>query len=315
LRRKVAEALARIADADLARHLQAALSVEKDSEARDWLVIALCRATHTWSKDVGATPTHENNNHFGLFWALSVADSLSHTTDTKTIESAFHALIDDFGYARANGILGRQVLEALALFAPKLDHSTQNLAADALFYGVSDIRLRVDAANALGAFSGLVDRLLDVARNERHVDARVPEAMAIAKAGKAKPAYELLIRFAGVPEADPSVIAALCDPVFKDVRGKNVVCGNDNHIVNMTIELPPATAHRLLVASDSQGLCSAKLDAHDLPGKATDGVCIIELGSQFTSQKTVRLTASRAAILARGDDLPPPKPDRGLSSP
>jgi arylsulfatase A-like enzyme len=352
-RRRAAEALARLGRAETTPHVARALTREKDPLAHAWLVIARVRTARPYGPagvagvglgaagDAGEVarmaalrPALAKLSALLLdvhpdvadFAALALGESarapeLAWGADARA--RAFERLVAWFPRARADAELARALLDALvSLRVPQLSR----LATPSLLSALDDVRLRLPAAEALGllgdaaAIAPLGKRLAQ----ERHLDARAPEALALARLGARDLAIAELGRVLSVPSPAPgggealreSIGAGALPPWFVRPQKPGVS-------VHVRMLVPKAIAHRLVVVGPKQGKLRVVVLGLTKTGEVGEAGGLVELDDVLRThpgaEVELEIGADQAiagiALLPRIDDLPPPKRDRGLGEP
>jgi len=330
-RARAAEVLARLGNPSSELHVRRALGSEKDEAVGRWLAIARLRTARehvATPKEIANVallldaPSHAN-------WAaLAIGEALSRggvSPGPSAQARAFDTLVDWFPVARADAELGRAILAVL----PAVLHGSQGAlsrrATKPLADALGDVRLRVAAAHTLGMLGdqGAAPILDQLIVNERHVDARVPEVLALARLNGEERAFHHLVRYLGVPEPPPGAGDALLT-ILRLVPPPSfaITVNPPAPTVKLGLVVPPGKEHRLVVAGAAKG---AKLRARVL-GLETEGViseagAFVELGDRVAKLATtpilleITVTDGKIAAFAvvpRVPDLPPPKPDRSL---
>lgn len=344
-RRRASEALARLGRAETSPHVTRALTRETDPLAHAWLVIARVRTARPFIGVGGVggvdaatlaalRPALAELSALMLdarpdvadFAALALGESarapqLAWGADARA--RAFERLIGWFPRARADAELARALLDALvALHAPQLSR----LATPSLLSALDDVRLRLPAAEALGllgdtaAIAPLGARLAQ----ERHLDARAPEALALARLGARDRAIAELGRVLSVPSPAPGGAEALREaigagalPLWFARPPKAGVA------VHVRIVVPTGTAHRLVVVGPAHGKLRVVVLGLTKSGEVAEAGGIVELddvlrthaGAEVELEIVAEESIVGIALLQRIDDLPPPKRDRGLGEP
>lgn len=338
-RRRAAEALARLGRAETAPHVARALGREQDAQTREWLSIARVRTARPLARVEGAElaamrpvvaalpplllgPRRDVADFAALAMGEAAASpQLPWGADARA--RAFERLVSWFPQARVDADLARALLEAMvALREPTL----ASKATPALLDALGDVRLRVEAARALGllgdpsAVAPLRKRLAE----ERHLDARAPEALALARLGERELALAELARVLGVPSPAPGGVEALREAVGAGPAPAWLArAPKAETTVRVRIVVPKGKAHRLLAIGPTRGALSARVlgvAKGGSVGEGADGQAIVELGDALAGKEgatvELELTAEgpivAVALVPRVDDLPPPKRDRGL---
>jgi arylsulfatase A-like enzyme len=338
-RRRAAEALARLGRAETTPHVARALTREKDPLAHAWLVIARVRTARPFvGADAGTIAAlrpalaelspllldaHPDVADFAALALGESARSLQLAWGVDVRARAFERLVGWFPRARADAELARALLDALvALHAPQLSH----LATPMLLAALDDVRLRLSAAEALGllgdaaAIAPLGARL----SQERHLDARAPEALALARLGARELAIAELARVLSVPSPAPGGGEALRESLGAGgsptwfVRPSKPATS-----VRVRVVVPTGAAHRLVVVGPTRGRLRVVVLGLTKTGEVGEAGGIVELDDVLRARPgdvtELEIGADEpiagVAILTRIDDLPPPKRDRGLGEP
>jgi hypothetical protein len=299
-RRRASEVLARLASRDTESHVRRALGKETDPQTKKWLAIARLRT----SKEHPATPaeiaevTALLEGSEGRWAALALGEVSAGT------QRAFELLVDWFPTARADAELGRAILRVLPPMQKKTNADAKR-ATPALKEALGDVRLRVEAVRALGLLGdpAAIPILEEKIAGERHVDARVPEVLALAQLGRADRALVHIVRYLGVPEPPPGAADALLT-IVREVPPPSWVAATKK----ARLVVPQGAAHRLIVVGAKDA--KVRVDGEELAGGP-----IVELGDRVAKKPSVDVTVDQGTLLAlvpRVDDLPPPKPDRTL---
>jgi hypothetical protein len=338
-RRRAAEALARLGRAETAPHVARALGREQDELTRAWLVIAAVRTARPLDKlatsdpqalaalrpIVAELPARLGDPRADLanFAALALGEAAQSPQlpfGAEVRARAFERLAAWFPQARVDAELARAVIEALIALR---DPTSARKATPALLDALGDVRLRVDAARALGllgdatALPALKKRLAE----ERHLDARAPEALAIARLGERDHAIAELARVLGVPSAAPGGVEALRDaigagPAPAWLARVPVAAAT----ARVRVQVPAGRAHRLIVLGPTRGAVTARVLGLAKGGALVDGQPVVELadtlaghqGNMVELEVTAEAPITAVALVPRVDDLPPPKRDRSL---
>lgn len=313
-RRLAAEVLARLASPATEVHVRRAVDKhEKDPVARRWLLIARLRtarehpASAAQIAEIAAITTPE----LARFAALAVGEAVSRggvSPGPTALARVYEVLVEWFPSARADADLGRAILHVLPVVFRNSLGAKAKLATPALRDALGDVRLRVEAATALGLLgdpdaAAILEKQL---AGERHVDARVPEVIALARVGAEARALAHLVRYLGVPEPPPGAVEAL--PLL--LRGVPPVAWAAGKTAAGLV-VPKGKAHRLIVVGGKT------VTAH-VGGATFKGDAIVELGDKLAKSVgepvpiRVEGSGTMIALVPRVDDLPPPKPDRSL---
>lgn len=299
-RRRAAEVLTRLAAHDTESHVRRALAKEADPTTRQWLAIARVRTAkeHPATAKELADVTALLESPMNRWAALALGEANAGTT------RAFELLVEWFPTARADADLGRAILAVLPAMQKKTSADSKR-ATIPIGDALGDVRLRVEAAHALGLLGdpGAAPLLEKVIAGERHVDARVPEVIALARVGKPERALVHIVRYLGVPEPPPGAADALLTIVGEVVPPSWVATTKKARLV-----VPRATAHRLIVV----GATDARVV---VDGETLTGGPILELGDRVAKKPSIEVSSDNGKLIAvvpRVDDLPPPKPDRTL---
>ncbi len=336
-RRRAAEVLTRLASPVVEEQVKRALGTEKDAVARKWLAAARLRTARE------KPPTHleielasrslDDRSSLARFSALGIGEAMSRSAPSPGPAAqarAYDVLVDALAAnpemeLRSDGELARSALRVLPVL---LKGSTGTLAKRAtvmLIDALSDVRLRREAAAALGAL-GDPTAALELEKKlavERHADARIPEVLALAELAPPTRALSHLVRFLGVPEPPPGAADALLvlqkklvsAPFFTAVK-------TPQGIVQGSMTAPPGATHRLVVVGPKTGMLTATIGGVTYSGRATDAGGFVELGDAVSKGGLVAVEVSTTqgaitalALVARVDDLPPPKAAHSLSDP
>lgn len=318
-RRRAAEVLARLASPLTETHVRRALEKEKDEITHKWLAIARLRTAreHPASPGEIARVAAIDDRHVTLavgerFAALAVGEAVERggvSPGPVALAKIYGVLVDWFPIARADADLGRAILRVLPVVFRGSIGVQAKRATKALGDALGDVRLRVEAANTLGALGDpeAATVLEKVIAGERHVDARIPEVIALARVGAGARALIHLVRYLGVPEPPPGAADAL--PIVVETPHAWLATKSAALLV-----VPKGSAHRLIVVGAKK--VRAKVHGVEVAG---DG--IVELGDRLAKRAgepvAVNVTADEGkvlmiALVPRVDDLPPPKPDRSL---
>jgi len=334
-RRKAAEALARLARPETATHVTHHLARATDPQTLAWLRIARARTdrSNVQAGTVGALSVlvGGKDRELARFASLAIGEVLASgrviEVSKETNGRAFEVLIAWLPDARSDAEIARAVMSSLVALRPP---GLEKKATPALLDALDDVRLRVSAADAIGllgdpgALAGLVKRLA----NERHLDARAPEALAIARVGGRPRAMPEFARILGVPEAAPSGGALLLDALGNEappgwVARVNPASGTAKLALTIP-RVPGSDTHRLIVIGPLRGgQVEAKIGSEKFEGEVSDAGGVIELGDalrkivgdRITLEVTAVSPMTGVALVARVPDLPPPKPDRALDDP
>lgn len=321
-RRRAAEVLARLARPETEPSIKRALGHETDVQVRRWLAIARLRVATTIlpASEIGAAAKAlEESGARGDFAALALSEGIARKTANvgpETRFAAFDRLVAWLPTAKTDGELARAIIAVLPQVRP--DGLAAKRATPALLDALDDVRLRVVAAEALGllgdraAAPKLDERL---ATSERHQDARVPEAIALARLGEGDRALAHLARFMGVPEVPPGAAAALplMEP-FADTPHPWFALAKKGEL-----RPPKGASHRIVVGGANVGATvDVKVNGVAYSAVAGDGGAVVELGDKLLKRDLVSVDASTTAgtitsiaVVARVDDLPPPKAPHG----
>jgi arylsulfatase A-like enzyme len=344
-RRRAAATLARLANADAEPQVQRAWGREKDPSTRAWLAVASLRM-RPQAKNADATAValaaidpslvatldgagepridrRELDPSLARWAALAVAASSSGRGLPASIKRALaEALVAGLAASRSDAEFSREVLGALPNVAVG---ESAHRALGAVVGALDDVRLRTVAAETLGLL-GDPAASIELARRlaaERHLDARAPEALALARVGRGDLALRELARILGVPDAAPGGAAVLLEVMALESTpswASRVIA--DEGGSRCSPEVPRGAKHRLVlmgVAADAKG--SVEVAGATLPLVASPAGAIVELGDRMViatgARARIRLregaaTAKACALVSRVDDLPPPKRDRGV---
>jgi arylsulfatase A-like enzyme len=332
-RRRAAEALARLARPETEEQIRRALPRESDPDARQWLVVARARTaltTRLHSVDLAAlVALLEARPDLSRYAALAIGENLARgggSPGPGFQARAWDALVDWLPTARTDGELGRTIIDLLPVLIRGSVGATARRATPILIEALADIRLRVSAARTLGYLGDpTAQAALDAQlRIERHVDARIPEVVALARVGGGEAALAHLARFLGVPEVPPGAGDAFVE-VARYIAPKPwfvAWTGKDPTSARVGVIVPKGAAHRLIVVGPPIGA-----EVHGTVGgvpfatTATEAGVVVELEGRVARSigegvameiTTSKGAISHVAVVARVDDLPPPKPDRGV---
>lgn len=296
-RRRAAEILARLASPQTESHVRRALIHEADALTRRWLAVARLRTAHehpATAAEIGGVAALLESD-VARYAALALGETKSGSA------RGFEILVDWFPTASADADLGRAILRVLPGIAKRAPAVQLKSATAMIVRALDDVRLRVDAARTLGA---LGDRdaapiLEKKIAGERHVDARVPEVLALAELGFPERALVHIVRYLGVPEPPPGAADAL-STLVADVAPPSWLATRKR----ARLIVPHGAAHRLVLVGGTH----ARIGGVDYTGS------MVELGDRFIKTPAIEVTsdASLIAIVPRVDDLPPPKADRTL---
>lgn len=305
-RRRAAEVLTRLAAAQTELHIRRALSAESDAVTKQWLAIARLRTAHEHPATAlemasVAAVSALVDGELPRWASLALGEAGGGSA------RAFEVLVDWFPTARADADLGRAILRVLPVVQRKAAVSGKR-ATPALRDALGDVRLRVEAAHALGLLGDrdaapILEKQL---ASERHVDARIPEVLALARLGAPDRAMIHLVHFLGVPEPPPGAVDALLA----------IEVATPSWLATKTtarLVVPRGSAHRLIVVGTD------KVHAR-IGGEEVTGGPILELGARLAKKVGERIEISvdkgtAIALVPRADDLPPPKPDHTLEAP
>jgi len=203
IRRKAAEVLFDLAQADVSPQLMRALSSDEDDTVRRWCALALTRTGH------GAPRTIDLLTAEAPAWRRLAALALAEAGDARgeAILIAWWraAYPEDPGddteplaFERA-----KQIVAALA-------NIESARAVGPLTWGLRDVRLRVVIAEALAEIGHNSARpgLAAAFAEERYLDARIAMAHALVKLGASGELREPLIRFMGSPDPLPGALGS-----------------------------------------------------------------------------------------------------------
>lgn len=329
-RRRAAEVLARLARPETEEHVRRALGTETDASVRGWLAIARVRTAYANAatpKDLGLVAARLDEPKEAPWAALAIGEALARGAPSPGPvfqARAFEVLVEWFPTARSDGELGRSVLAAMPVLLRGSIGASSKTATPHLIAALGDVRLRVEAANAIGAIGDPaaipeLDRRLAI---ERHVDARVPQVLALARVGGAERAVVHLVRFLGVPEPPPGAAAALAEVTRLVPPRAWLATPLAAPSVKTGAIVPKSSAHRLVVIGPAKGATvSVKTLGGVVDAVGGAGGTIVELGDRLAKSvgvpapfevKTSAGKIELVAIVPRVDDLPPPKPDRTL---
>ncbi|MBI2395239.1 MAG: sulfatase-like hydrolase/transferase [Deltaproteobacteria bacterium] len=329
-RRRAAEVLVRLAHPETEAAIRRAASKEPDEATRRWLAIArvrTARETPCTAAELGAASRLIETPEVGRWAALAVGEGVAHGAPTPgpiMQAKAFDVLVDWFPTARADADLGRAILDVLPTLLRGSAGTSGRRATKALRDALGDIRLRVLAAETLGRMGDpeAAKDLEKMLAEERHVDARAPEAVALARVGQPERALMHLARFLGVPEPAPGAVNALTVVApFAEKPPWLAFLAMPGKQARPTPIPPKGDAHRLVIAGPPRGtLVRAKIEGKEYDASVGDDGAIIELGARFAGRvnpvavdvSTEAGSITAVALIARVPDLPPPKPDRGL---
>ncbi len=342
-RRRAAEALARLGRAETAVHVARALVHEDDALTLQWLHVARVR---TLRADEGA-PFSEDTERAVIalldqgaslrrYAALALAEGEARGTLSLTSAVAIRAstvLAEWLPAAREDAELARAVVEGLVTLRPKAGPAVAKLATTPLLAALSDVRLRAVAARALGLLGdpGAAAGLVAQVSNERHLEARAGEALALARVGERERALTFFASMLGVPVAAPSGVEALAAALPTGVGAsflvRPVAGATKGHF---TLGVMKGERHRLLVGAAVGRALRARLVVGATPGPwitatAGEAGAIFELDDQLGQRKVISAVVDVEALdgqpiglvvlVPRVDDLPPPKPDRDVDDP
>lgn len=312
-RRRAAEALARLARAETSPHVVRALGLEKDEVARGWLVVAAVRTDPKSPEAARLSALVARDDRIGRFAALAASEAA--TTPFGVMPQAFDRLLSLLEEVRGDAVLSRASLQGLARLGrgqPVLGRK----ATPAIVAALDDVRLRAVAAEALGllADTAAAPALLGRLAEERHVDARMPLAMALARLGAGDAALPHVVRFLGVPELPPGggdALAALLAGRTLPWLGRPpepVVQGK------VLLHVAKAGPFRLLVLGVPLGTgVEITVDGAKVPVASTAAGPVVEVASHAPGPLTVQWMSSAkvrgVALIPRTQDLPPPKAD------
>lgn len=312
-RRRAAEVLARLAQPDTEPSIRRAWAKEEDVEVKLWLAVAHVRTSKTPPAAALSIVAKlvEGSGPMAEWSSLAIGEArLRGISVGPTAEArAFEQLVAFLPTASADGELGRTILSVLPVLHERGTPAPR--AIEAIVPLLGDIRLRVAAADALGGIGDPAAKKPLVAQleGERHLDARVPEARALAKVGAPDLAIAFLARFLGVPSPPPGAADALLAiaksdlPPFMDIV-------RDGRAVPMVGK--STGGHRLIV----WGATKAKVRGVPVSTFASDVGNVGELEHLQPGPVSVEAPgATFVAIVPRVDDLPPPKPSRTLGDP
>lgn len=329
-RRRAAEVLARLASPKTEAAVKRAIGKETDELTRRWLTVARVRTAieaPASAPELGQVVKQLDQPAIARWAALAIGEGIARGIPTPggiVQGRAFDVLVEWFPSARADADLGRSILAVLPALSRGAVGTSPQRASKMLKEALGDVRLRVDAADTLGKLGDPeVAKDLDaMLATERHVDARAPEALALARVGRPERALVHLARFLGVPEPPPGAgdaltfIAPLAErpPWLAMItpRGKNV---------RPTVVPPKGGEHRLVIAGPPKGAkVHVRIEGADLEATVDDVGGVIDLGTRvYLKDKPIAVeawtdqgTIAIVAIVAKVPDLPPPKPDRSL---
>ncbi len=318
-RRRAAEALARLARAETSPHVVRALGLEKDALVRGWLAVAAVRTDPKSAEAVQLPALIAEDDALSRFAALAASEAAAVPVGAMPV--AFDRLLALLVEVRGDGVLARASIRGLARLGqgqPLLGRK----ATPVLVAALDDVRLRAAAAEALGALAdtGAAPALLQRLAVERHLDARMPLAQALARLGAGDAALPHVVRFLGVPELPPgggdTLLTLLTgravpwmvrapEPV---VQGKLVATiGKAGAWRVLVLGVPPDTAVELTI------------DGAKVPVQTTAAGPVAELVARPVGPLTIQWLSTAkvraVALIPRVADLPPPKADRGLEEP
>ena len=338
-RRRAAEALGKLARPETSPHVIRALGRETDALTRSWLFVARVRIQRSPSEGVMPNDADEalaalvekgvekGSGELRRFAALSMGEgALRRTLPVPPLLAAhaFVILAEWLPHALDDAELARAIIDVLpALRSPDVAPRATKPLLDAL----DDVRLRVEAARALGKLGDHAAAPLLAKRlaNERHLDARAGEALALARVGDRDTALGWFSRILGVPEPAPGGGAALAEAIAElgpPPWARRNAPPSDS--ITAALMVPKGLAHRVVIATSQPGVVRVRIDGGAwVEVRATDEGAIVELGDRFRARSAeplkIEATSTSAgsivlvALVARVDDLPPPKPDRGVS--
>lgn len=191
LRREAARVLFRLRATTVDAALERARSHDEDARVRSYATLALARTRAAHLDDAAALLRDADATLRG-----DAALALAEAGDARGEEE----LVRYFDSA-ADFVDARECLRALARLRSKK-------AVPALVRKLADVRLRPDAAEALGVIGVEAARgpLLAAFEQERYLHARRPEALALLSLGGADDLRAPLRRFAGMPEPFPGAL-------------------------------------------------------------------------------------------------------------
>jgi len=329
-RRRAAEVLARLASPKSEAAVKRAIAKESDETTRRWLSIARIRTAveaPASAAELGLAVKQLDQPVLARWAALAIGEGIAHgiATPGPLVQGrAFDVLVEWFPTARADADLGRAILEAMPVLARGAMGTSPHRASKVLKDALGDVRLRVLAADALGKLGDpeVATELDAMLAAERHVDARAPEVLALARLGKPERALIHLARFLGVPEPPPGagdVLTAIA-PLAERPPWLAMITPRAKS-VRPTPTPPKGSEHRLVIAGPPKGAkVHVRIEGTELDTVVDEVGAIFELGTRvFAKDKPIAVEATTdqgtiaiVAIVARVADLPPPKPDRSL---
>ncbi|MGZ3417366.1 MAG: sulfatase [Polyangiales bacterium] len=313
-RRRAAEALARLAQPDTEPSIRRAWTTEQDLETKRWIAIAHVRTAKTPPGVALATVGKAISGTGSMAQWASLAAGEARMRAGLSVgpnaeARAFGVLVEWLPRASADGDLGRAILAVLPVLHEKNKPAPH--AVEAILPLLGDIRLRVAAADALGALGdpSAIKPLIAQLETERHHDARVPEARALAKIGAQDKAMAFLARFLGVPNPPPGAADALL-AIAKTDSPPWMAVAHDGRA--LPIIGKSKGGYRLIV----WGAKSAKVAGVPVSLFHSDVGTTAELEHLPPGPVVVEAPgATFAAIVPQVDDLPPPKPPRTIGDP
>ncbi len=205
LRREAARVLFRLRATTVDAALERARSHDEDLRVRSYATLALTRTRGT-HLDEAAAQLRDSDSTLRGDAALALAEAGDARGEDELVRYFENA--PDF-------VQAREILRALTRLRSKK-------AVPALVRKLSDVRLRPDAAEALGAIGMESARgpLLSAFEEERYLHARRPEALALLALGAGDDLRAPLRQFAGMPEPFPGALdVALATRWFGPAHG------------------------------------------------------------------------------------------------
>ncbi|MFI5297172.1 MAG: sulfatase-like hydrolase/transferase [Polyangiales bacterium] len=332
-----AKALAKLGDPATLPHLRRASSIAKVPRFAAWLKVATARCAVT--VDAASRQPHDADAIDNPESMVDVGNDAGAMVDVLVVAIAdwrpvaSPRVLNWAADAAIDSILkptpiSRDVVRALSIVGPHASADRAKLVTAPLLRALDDVRLRAVAATALGVLDDddAAEPLRARLATERHLDARGPEAIALLRLGDVEHALPLVQWMLGVPEPPPDaseILSAICATATRPPPWMS--CGGER--ATLTLPLSPAALAvpaRLIVGSAPAPITIAC--------KTTDGATTnvdakaIGTTLEFTAKQAPRArleitssTPKRAlpplAWVPRVEDLPPPKPDRGLHDP
>lgn len=205
LRREAARVLFRLRATTVDAALERARSHDEDGRVRSYATLALARTRGAHLDDAAALLRDPDATVRGDA-ALALAEAGDARGEDELVR--YFEAAPDF-------VDAREILRALTRLRSKK-------AVPALVRRLTDVRLRPEAAEALGAIGMESARapLLAAFEQERYLHARRPEALALLSLGAAEELRAPLRRFAGMPEPFPGALdVALATRWFGPAQG------------------------------------------------------------------------------------------------